>query len=544
MKMKYWALSLLACGGMLACTNDEVAENNGKEEGTEVSYLAVNVMNTVGPGSRALPTGYESGSIEENEISTMRFYLFNSDGTPYTLTGGTNCVTASYSEDTDNDQTTSTVEEVGNAVLVIEGSTATPPASVVAILNYDPGTGGTDAFAGKNLTQLKAETGNYGATGDGQFIMSNSVYNNGTTIGEVSVVGKVEKSSAAALANPVEIYVERVVAKVRVSDGRNQPATSGTYLVSGSEDNNNAIYAVVEGWQVADYNNKSFILKNITSSWTNAGLGFSSTDPWSSSDYHRSFWATSVAFDGNNSAGNNSWNNISSTLGTSVVYTQENTSTSESIDAEENNLTKVIVAATLKKKDDSGTLQPVSIYKLYGADYAGEDDILKEIAGKYTEKYYTLTAPNTYTSIDAGDLEFKTPADLGDNSIASYYVVAQVKNGNIIYKKGEGDTYIDATSECNGELKSIPVQIWNGGKTYYYTTIKHLGSTGSIAEYGVVRNHIYEVKINNIQGLGTPVYDPSEVIVPVTPGDEVSYIAARINILSWRVVSNNVTLGE
>lgn len=543
MKMKYWALSLLACGGMLACTNDEVAENNGKEEGTEVSYLAVNVMNTVGSGSRALPTGYEEGSEDENKISTMRFYLFNSNGTPYTLTGGTNCVTASYSEDTDNDQTTSTVEKVGNAVLVIEGSTATPPASVVAILNYAPGTG-EDAFANKSLTELKTKKENYGATGEGKFIMSNSVYNNGTTIGEVSVVGKVEKSSEAAIANPVEIYVERVVAKVRVSDGRNQPATPGTYLVSGSEEKNNAIYAVVEGWQVADYNNKSFILKNINSSWTDTDLGFSSSGPWSSSDYHRSFWATSVAFDGNNSAGNNSWNDISSGLGTSVVYTQENTSTSKNIDAEENDLTKVIVAATLKKKDDSGTLQPVSIYKLYGADYAGENDILTEIAGKYTEKYYTLTGSDTYTSIAANNLEFKTPADLGDNSIASYYVVAQVKDGTTIYKKGDGDTYSDATSECNGELKSIPVQIWNGGKTYYYTTIKHLGSTGSIAEYGVVRNHIYEVKIENIQGLGTPVYDPSEVIVPVTPGDEVSYIAARINILSWRVVSNNVTLGE
>lgn len=80
-------MSLLACGGMLACTNEDVTGENDGKEGT-TSYMAVNIMTASGPGSRALPDGYESGSKEENEISTMRFYLFDSEGNPYTLTGG------------------------------------------------------------------------------------------------------------------------------------------------------------------------------------------------------------------------------------------------------------------------------------------------------------------------------------------------------------------------------------------------------------------------------------------------------------------------
>lgn len=429
--------------------------------------------------------------------------------------------------------------------MVINGSTDTPPASVVAILNYTP-SGGTDEFASKSLTHLKSIAGNYGATGSGNFIMSNSVYNDATTIGEVSVVGKVEKTAEAAKANPVEIYVERVVAKVTVADGRESPTTAGTYLVSGSEEKNNAIYAVVEGWQVADYNNKSFILKNINSSWTDTGLGFSTINPWSSSDYHRSFWATSVTIDGSNTAGNYSWNNINKALETSV-YTQENTGTTGSINAKENKLTKVIVAATLKKKDESGILQPTGIYKLYGADYASEEAVLTEIAGKYVSTYFTRTGSEpsfTYTSIAQTDLEFKTAADFTDSTIKSYYVVAQLKSGTTVYKKDTGDSYVEANTECNAALKTIPAQVWKEGKTYYYTTIKHLGSENSIAEYGVVRNHIYKVNIDAIKGLGTPVYDPTEDIVPVTPGEELSYIAARINILAWRVVSSDVTLGE
>lgn len=253
-------MSLLACGGMLACTNEDVTGENDGKEGT-TSYMAVNIMTASGPGSRALPTGYEEGSEDENAISKMRFYLFNSDGTPYTLIGRNNCVVPedNYTEDT-NDKENETVEEVGNAVLVINGSTATPPASVVAILNYDPGTGGTDAFAGKNLTELKAVAGNYGATGSGNFIMSNSVYNDATTIGEVSIDGKLTNDAEEAKNNPVDIYVERVVAKVSVTFSGAEKAEN-QYLVSGTDGADDAIYAKVTGWQVADYKNQSYILK-------------------------------------------------------------------------------------------------------------------------------------------------------------------------------------------------------------------------------------------------------------------------------------------
>ena len=61
-------------------------------------------------------------------------------------------------------------------------------------------------------------------------------------------------------------------------------------------------------------------------------------------------------------------------------------------------------------------------------------------------------------------------------------------------------------------------------------------------EIGVVRNHIYKTTITNIAGLGTPVYNPGDVIYPEKPEDNAHYIAAEINILSWRVVKNNYNL--
>ena len=75
--------------------------------------------------------------------------------------------------------------------------------------------------------------------------------------------------------------------------------------------------------------------------------------------------------------------------------------------------------------------------------------------------------------------------------------------------------------------------------TYYYYEIKHLQGSDEI---GVVRNHIYKTTITNIAGLGTPVYNPGDVIYPEKPEDNAHYIAAEINILSWRVVKNNYNL--
>ena len=51
------------------------------------------------------------------------------------------------------------------------------------------------------------------------------------------------------------------------------------------------------------------------------------------------------------------------------------------------------------------------------------------------------------------------------------------------------------------------------------------------------------MNITKIEGYGTPVYDPTmDFIKPEKPVDVVTYVAAQINILSWRLVENNYEL--
>lgn len=78
-------------------------------------------------------------------------------------------------------------------------------------------------------------------------------------------------------------------------------------------------------------------------------------------------------------------------------------------------------------------------------------------------------------------------------------------------------------------------QIWNNGMCYYYVNVEHFGP---VAPYtiGVVRNHLYEITVNTLKGLGTPVFYPDEKIIPEKRTTDEFYMYAKVRILKWKVV--------
>jgi hypothetical protein len=107
-----------------------------------------------------------------------------------------------------------------------------------------------------------------------------------------------------------------------------------------------------------------------------------------------------------------------------------------------------------------------------------------------------------------------------------------------IYNGSGASAQAMTPAEANEALKNLGgAKVWKTGFTYYYFDLKHFGD-----KFGVVRNHVYNANIKTLAGLGTPVYNPNEVIVPEKPKNEETYIAADINILSWRVVDQDVDL--
>lgn len=588
--------SVLASALMLtvaSCSSEDVAGGDSQNDKGATSFLAVNIENVgSAPASRSYQQGdgtYDDGVGAESTINKVRFYFFNGDGTPYLLVNkdATNEQSVNYLDqtvETDGGDHNNTAEIKTKAVLVLKGETKAIPASVIAVINPDVLESTTLHNNGiMTLSELRTSaTGSKFYDNTNGFVMSNSVYESaGQDVCSTPVANSVFATSEEALKAPVDIYVERVNAKVNAKidatykrDGESTPAwtknTEGKYQIEVGNievttyetGNTNAmpttkkypVYAVVQGWQLADANGKAEVCKQINTSWYAGELGIS---PWTTSDYHRCFWSKSVPFTQGAQGGANHPVNpkfediklsLSDEYSTTPVYTLPNTPDKVITNPTTslNTLTKLIVAAKLVYEDDDHTYKTAQVCQYRGLTYLGEDAVKKQIVGGFAQYFKKTTTPtgNVYQSIEASDIAFMTVS--GSSEVKDYEVVATLANtvGELYVKDGE--TYKTVSKDVvNAALAKESAQVRStDGDTYYYTPIKHLGGEGKLGEYGIVRNHSYQVTIQNIKGFGTPVYDPKKEIDPMIPSDENTYLAASIKVLSWRVVSSKVDLDQ
>lgn len=541
--MKIFKLFPLACAALMmsACSSDDGNGSENPNIAGEAQYLAVNIVNVGTTPTRAAVPGYEDGTAEESKINKIRFYFFHADGSAYSLKNATGGVD-NYIEKTTTTTAadgTNTVGAITNAILVIEGTTKQAPASVIAVVNPESITPalGTDAKSLNDLTNNVTGTQFYTIATKDNFAMTNSVYvEAGRTVCPSLVAGHIGTDKTTAEANPVKIYVERVVAKVGADLSPLTPDVDGTgkYGMQVGTYASKDIYAVIDGWGVADENDNAYVEKHITNSWTDAGLGFTTT--WTTADYHRSFWETSPAF----AAGTPTNHTFAEYKAqhNDVLYTLPNTPTAATTNIYNNDLTKFLVTATLKYQDATGTWQNAEICKYRGVEYLGIDELKEAIATTFNT-YYTYDGSD-YTPIQAGDVDFTTTG----TSLKDYEVFPVLKSGKTYYKKDASSAtgYTPLTTE---NISTNPAEVRKEGKAYYYIPISHLGTaTTDLAYYGVVRNHWYKVKVNSLKGFGTPVYDDTKTIIPTIPDDSNTYLAAQINVLQWRVVEQSVALGK
>ena len=562
---------------------DVLGRAGGGNNNVDVSYLSVNIQNVGEAMSRAENEEYEDGkggtyedgTADESKISDVRFYFFNADGSPYILSGSKkNWLTPTDDLNTNKNDQPNTVEKISNTVLVIKNDERTAPHSVVAIINSKSLTKTTLGDGALTLSELrdKQDTQFYTTTKStttsttNNFVMANSIYmKDGKEEYAVPVSGHVATKEDVARANPIDIYVERVAAKVTTTCVRSKGWSLGneawnngkwTYQLADKLFSKYDVFVVVDGWSVADANGRATVEKVINTSWAQNlwdknTLGIT---PWTTGDYHRCFWETSVPFEGDNKVLNKSFNNISSSIAEGVVYTLPNTPTKtadfENEKKMENSLTKVIVAAHLYYKDDAGVAHKAEICKYKGIQYLSKEDVLTVVANENKSKYFKKTTDTdsegnpVYTSISKDDLTFATSAPAGATAILKdYEVVPQLKEGVTVYNASH--TQVVPATDVNKDLaiEANKAQIRTEGRVYYYTPIRHLAATDTkLGYYGVVRNHSYKINIQDVSGFGTPVYDPTKVIDPTLPEENDIFLAARINVLSWRVVKSDVNL--
>lgn len=575
--MKIPKLFPFACVALMmtACASDKDEMGGGTKPGSDPQYLAVNIVNVGATPTTRGTDDYENGTTDESTIKKVRFYFFNGDGSPYLIKnpgvtgveggGNKNWLEASPADDSSTSGTPSQIEKITQTVLVINGVQSAAPAAIVAVVN--PGT--VDAAKIQDgetmrLSELRYSTvgsqfykkdATTGAVSD--FVMSNSVYvNAGEDVCASLVAGHVTTSEETARTKPVDLYVERVVAKVtadvdktafKLGDGTNWENTKYGTKDPVGQSGDYDVYAVIDGWGLADENGKAEVEKQVDKAWTNGTLGFT---PWTTADYHRCFWEASVGFDagaGGNQPVNPTFNQLKANKMQDVLYTLPNTPGSEVTNLKDNDLTKFAVAATLRYKDAAGNWHDAEICRYNGVSILGIDNLKRQVALTFSQ-YYTSTDATNYTQLSKEDIDFKNP----DGTMQQYRVTPTLANDPAGTKKyytktttGTTPTFTEVDkATVLAAIEADKAEIRLGGRAYYYVPIKHLGSANKIAEYGIVRNHFYKITLSGITGFGTPVYDPDKVVAPAVPTYENTYLAARVQVLQWRVVNQNASLGN
>lgn len=558
MKRNLLFMSVLVSLFLAGCSQEEIApngEDNGNGE-ANTSYMAVNLVSSDVMGTRAAQ-GYEDGSEAENHVTKVRFYFFNGVGGAVNVKRQNGSYVNYYDwtpgdeDQSDGTNTGDDIESKLKATIVINTKAGDGiPQRIAAVLNPT----GLDNNS-KSLSDLKAVVADYATSGEdgltskGKFVMFNSVGGGGKDFSTTLIKAEnLCKTEADAIANPVTIYVERSVAKVRVTLDANMDFSDNKLALKDKDGKDlkvggEQVYLQLDGWGLTAETSEGRLVKKIDPEWEGV---------WWHMAY-RSFWAINSKTATNRY---HSYNDIETSFGTeNALYTNENAQLTDTDGSEgaAKECTKFILKGKLCKAD--GT--PFTIVRHLGVHFADTEsetetenltELKKSILGQLSangNNYYYSTESGR-EQIGTGDLQIVVATqEENEDSQNNCYVYAKLTTdaaAKTWYTSLEGGTAIkDGATEIDGKLANEEIVdralVWNSGMTYYYNEIKHLNDFN-----GVVRNHIYAINVTKIAGLGTPVYDPGETIYPETPEENDHYIAAQINILSWRVVDEDYEL--
>ena len=603
---------------LVNCTNQDVVTDNDGKVSSESSFISISIISAGTSGTRAASDEYtdsatdgtyRDGTNAENKVTNVLLLFFNDSGQPTQAIKDENGNRFTYyvwnPTDTGNDNHNQTVEKILEGTIPIsvprQNNKAVWPTQLLAIVNPPV----VSDFTGKSLSALKEIFADYetGLATEGKFVMTNSVYVDGaeeiytSPLTESNFCEKAEDAKK----NPVNIYVERILARIDLKIDINSTSEDGTvkykkigeganayYIYHTGEkiDNpnenskDNDVYVRFLGWNVFDTPDQSRLIKEIDKTWKTEDI-FGYADgvrPWNISAYRRSFWAINPkertnendpktngifhklgtfgpdAGEGDFNETTHEWtashNEIPIPGEYTTAYFQENAAPIDNVNNGPTKPSKVILAAQLVNEDGS----PRELARWGGELYTWEG--LKahlcnnELKGlyylTYGEELGTGNRQDVYKSIAPDDLDYELDAEKGYRGSIILSTSGQSKNW---YKKeGNVFTAVAVNDVISSSVGDNSVALWKNGYTYFYFTIRHLGmpkqegqESSFPGEFGVVRNHIYEATVTSVSGLGTPVNKPDEVIIP-SEGEETGVIAAKINILSWRVVREDYDL--
>ena len=561
------AFAALALG---ACSNEDVVDSQSgaqwNAEGQGYINLAINLPTQ--PTSRA-NNDFDDGTPEEYDVKDATLILFADDvvNSAYSL----NLNFSPEGTSTDNITTTAKITQQINKISStdIEALVVLNNNGMFTVENADLKVNGA-SMKGKSLGELNAavnaQIGNNTWTGNG-FLMSNAVLATAqggatdpaaaTTVTLVPIdATKIYSTATEANLKPAaNIYVERAVSKVTLiaSDGTTTDGTQFAYTIDGwTLDNTNNSSKLV---RTADNFNtwKSYFSNaaTLTDKYRFVGSALVGQNIAGTENYYRVYWgedynytdATAGSFTtvGGQTVADASLN--TNVDGTVARYCFENTS--NLAEMLEENMTRVIVKATfnngadfyLVDKDKNNMWTLAQVQQEVAARLINEPSFnawakqnLKDNKTTLTEADFTVTLSTaagecTVASIaltEEGQAKLKEGVSLKDNAVAlanGEITIAKYANGESYYSVWVNHFGEDGTPwDVNETTAPAEGNIYPGGDANY------------LGRWGMLRNNWYEINVNSIKGIGDPTVAE---VTGETIDKKDSYIAVRINILSW-----------
>lgn len=593
--MKKTLLFSVALAGLMlgSCSSSDDLNGGGNNTGSNQSgsgyiSLSLNLPTRSGSVSRAANDVFDDGLADEYAVKNGTLILFEgTDEADATFVGAYELKNLSMNlvgTTADNITTTTKITQKINRGLA--DGTKNFYAIVVLNNNGTLAVDGTNAslkvndvdFSTKKISDLQSleltkDASAFKTTG---FLMMNAPLSSvkggesEPTGATVSVASKIDKdhiyaTEALAKANSsATIYVERALAKVDVT------ATSTT----GNLTDNTSVPYTIKGWILDNTNKKTYYLRNTSNSSDWLSLKTTSnvpTKPYrfvgdtpmeNSVQLYRTYWAKDPNYDVKPSTLSENFNTIGNSVPAALKslsdhdYCLENTFTVGQ--QNQDVTTRVIIAAQL------GSGSTFYVVNDNEKDLLDADNMKKAVKSAFLNntdvQAWIKTGLKDGKTIDENDLDV-TVASTAGNNVPTVSVNA---TGNAKYTSGAAPT---VTADITNIMKTIKVATYENGISYYPVRIKHFGdeltpwkngenpqptvnagaypetnqAANYLGRYGVLRNNWYNIDVQGIKKLGSPV-------VPEVTGDTddelAAYISVKINVLSWAKRTQGVILGQ
>lgn len=573
MKIKKLFFAGLALAALVACDKENESGNTLKD-GDAYINVKIAYSDPVTKGQAADPPFYY-GTAAEQKINNAYFIFYYADGSFCQYVKKTDLKMNSQGAGASTDKN---IEELSDGVVLLRGLKSKQyPVYMSVILNSE------DEWIGANIENKSIEEASKAvqsaiATADKNdqvnwtnFMMSSSSFENSDAVSGYYCTklkaSNFQESEALAIAegNPVEAYVERLAAKVKVefAESLGTSGKIGSFTVNGTSKD---LYFNVTGWGLNATTKDSYCFKNINTGWTEETLGFK----WNDAANFRSYWGKSTnygtgVYPGTYGSSVDKYDEKTATLNyityndlkvgiNGNAYCRENTNDPEVLGKNfSGTVTSVLLKAQVTDKEGNA----VTLYNFAGSLYDEANykaAALNSFEASTTNRIWKKTVSGgntTYTKVTADDLSVVISAD-------GYAHVELKEASNYCYGAGETSTKDATTAEINKLLNGDEAYKYNTGCSfykegmmYYNIPIEHLRDDGKYNDsdyvqkegnYGVVRNHYYIITVNSIRNLGKAVNVPDERIVPNDDDVKNYFVAAKINVLSWKVVRQSVDL--